>query len=111
MASALVAAPGFARTSNGFVGTSDGWTDLASDKTLDFDYDTAPDGNVLQTGEIALGRHDDLHARARLRRLDRGGRADAARASLAAGFAGARGGLRGRVARLPGRARGSARRR
>src|SRR6185436_10231575 len=54
VASALVAAPGFTRTSNGFVGTSDGWTDLASDKTLDFDYDTAPDGNVLQTGEIAL---------------------------------------------------------
>ena len=54
MASALVAAPGFTRTSNGFVGTSDGWTDLASDKTLDFNYDTAPDGNVLQTGEIAL---------------------------------------------------------
>ena len=54
MASALVAAPGFTRTSNGFVGTSDGWTDLASDKTLDFNYDTAADGNVLQTGEIAL---------------------------------------------------------
>ena len=71
VASALVAAPGFTRTSNGFVGTSDGWTDLASDKALDFDYDTAPDGNVLQTGEIALRRHDDVHARARLRRLDR----------------------------------------
>ena len=54
VASALVAAPGFTRTSNGFVGTSDGWTDLASDKTLDFNYDTAPDGNVLQTGEIAV---------------------------------------------------------
>jgi glucoamylase len=31
VASALVASPGFARTSNGFVGTSDGWTDLASE--------------------------------------------------------------------------------
>ena len=50
VASALVAAPGFTRTSNGFVGTSDGWTDLASDKTLDFNYNTAADGNVLQTG-------------------------------------------------------------
>src|SRR4051812_18997999 len=54
VASALVSSAGFTRTSNGFVGTSDGWTDLASDKTLDWDYDSAPDGNVLQTGEIAL---------------------------------------------------------
>ena len=54
VASALVAAPAFTRTSNGFVGTSDGWTDLASDRTLDWSYDSAPDGNVLQTGEIAL---------------------------------------------------------
>src|SRR4051794_31015355 len=54
VASALVAAPGFTRTSNGFVGTSDGWTDLAADKTLDWSYDSAPDGNVLQTGEIAV---------------------------------------------------------
>src|SRR4051812_5415966 len=54
VASALVAAPGFTRTSNGFVGTSDGWTDLAADKKLDFDYASAPDGNVLQTGEIAV---------------------------------------------------------
>src|SRR4051812_29549540 len=54
VASALVSSPGFTRTSNGFVGTSDGWTDLASDKTLDFNYDTAPDGNVLRTGEVAV---------------------------------------------------------
>src|SRR4051812_19632549 len=54
VASALVASPGFTRTSNGFVGTSDGWTDLKADRTLDFDYGSASDGNVLQTGEIAL---------------------------------------------------------
>ena len=54
MASALVASSGFARTSSGFVGTSDGWTDLKTDRALDFDYDTAPDGNVLQTGEVRL---------------------------------------------------------
>jgi len=33
---------------------SDGWTDLSADRSLDFNYDTAPDGNVLQTGEIPL---------------------------------------------------------
>src|SRR3954447_17287692 len=54
VASALVASPGFTRTSNGFVGTSDGWTDLQADRTLDFNYDRATDGNVLQTGEIAV---------------------------------------------------------
>jgi glucan 1,4-alpha-glucosidase len=54
LASALVASSGFTRTSNGFVGTSDGWTDLAADYRLDWDYDSATDGNVLQTGEIPL---------------------------------------------------------
>jgi glucan 1,4-alpha-glucosidase len=53
LASALVASSGFTRTSSGFVGISDGWTDLA-DYRLDWDYDSAMDGNVLQTGEIPL---------------------------------------------------------
>jgi GH15 family glucan-1,4-alpha-glucosidase len=55
VASALVASSGFARTSSGFVGTSDGWTDLEDNRQLDWDYDSAPDGNVLQTGELPLG--------------------------------------------------------
>jgi glucan 1,4-alpha-glucosidase len=54
VASALVSSSGFARTSSGFVGSSDGWTDLAADRQLDWDYDSATDGNVLQTGEIPL---------------------------------------------------------
>ncbi|HEY5753259.1 MAG TPA: glucan 1,4-alpha-glucosidase [Chthoniobacterales bacterium] len=53
-ASALVSASGFVRTSSGFVGTSDGWTDLVADHRLDWNYDTAPDGNVLQVGELPL---------------------------------------------------------
>ncbi|HEY5892090.1 MAG TPA: glycoside hydrolase family 15 protein [Chthoniobacterales bacterium] len=53
-ASALVASNGFPRTSSGFVGTSDGWTDLIADRQLDWNYDTAPDGNVLQVGELPL---------------------------------------------------------
>ncbi len=54
VASALVSSSGFVRTSSGFVGTSDAWTDLETDHRLDWDYDAAPDGNVLQAGELAL---------------------------------------------------------
>ena len=54
-ASALVSSSGFARTSNGFVGKSDGWADLKAHHRLEWNYSTARDGNVLQTGEIPLG--------------------------------------------------------
>ena len=52
--SALVASPRFTRTSSGYLGTSDGWTDLGSDFRMDWAYDSAPDGNVVQTGRTAL---------------------------------------------------------
>ena len=102
VASALVAAPGFTRTSNGFVGTSDGWTDLASDKTLDFNYDTAPDGNVLQTGEIALDGTTTFTLALGFGGSTVGRRVGGAREPRRR-FRGAVGGLRRRVARLPGR--------
>ncbi len=54
VASALVASTGFLHTSSGYVGTSDGWTDLKADRTLDWNYPAARDGNMLQTGEISL---------------------------------------------------------
>jgi glucan 1,4-alpha-glucosidase len=54
VASALVASTGFLRTSRGFVGVSDGWTDLTAHKDLTWSYATASDGNILQTGEIPL---------------------------------------------------------
>jgi glucoamylase len=54
---ALMSANGFERTSNGFVGTSDGWTDLQDNRQLDSDYDTATNGNVLQTGELRVRSH------------------------------------------------------
>jgi glucoamylase len=53
-ASALVTAPSLRRTSSGFKGTSDGWTDLADDHRMDWTYSSAPNGNVVQTGETAL---------------------------------------------------------
>jgi glucoamylase len=59
-ASALVAEPGFTATSNGYLGTSDGWTDLAADGTLDWRHPQAGPGNVVQTGQLTidgLARH------------------------------------------------------
>lgn len=58
IASALVADEPFSALSNGYLGTSDGYTDLADHK-LDWRYPSAPDGNVVQTARLALdGRHD-----------------------------------------------------
>jgi glucoamylase len=53
-ASALVSSPAFTKTSNGYLGSSDGWSDLRSDDSMDWSYDSAPDGNVVQTGRLAL---------------------------------------------------------
>jgi glucoamylase len=43
----------FTKTSCGYVGSSDGWTDLSSDFKMDWEYDSADDGNVALTAEIA----------------------------------------------------------
>jgi glucoamylase len=53
-ASALVAEPGFTATSNGYLGTSDGWTDLAADSRLDWRHPQAGPGNVVQTGQLNI---------------------------------------------------------
>ena len=87
-ASALVTAPALRATSSGFLGVSDGWTDLRTDHTLDWRYEDASSGNVVQTGLTSLtgrsGRRDLTLA------LGFGGAepaaATAARASLGAGF-------------------------
>jgi glucoamylase len=42
----------FARLSCGYVGESDGWTDLAGNFTMDWEFDRADDGNVALIGEI-----------------------------------------------------------
>jgi glucoamylase len=52
-ASALVAGRGFGATSTGYLGTSDGRTDLA-DHRMDWRYGQAGPGNVVQTGELRL---------------------------------------------------------
>lgn len=85
-ASALVAGRGFGATSTGYLGVSDGRTDLA-DHRMDWHYPKAGPGNVVQTGELRLDgmrhRRDTLALGFGPSRLmaER-----TARASLSAGF-------------------------
>ncbi len=57
---ALGATVPFSRGSAGYVGTSDGWTDLAGNYQMDWEFDRALDGNVALTGELALDGATDL---------------------------------------------------
>ena len=51
---ALAGTVDFSRASCGYVGQSDGWTDLASNFQMDWEFDHAPDGNIALTGELDL---------------------------------------------------------
>src|SRR3954471_3788619 len=53
-ADALVASTGFSRTSSGYQGTSDGWTDLRTDHRMNWTYTAAQPGNVVQLGQTRL---------------------------------------------------------
>ena len=53
---ALGATVPFARLSCGFVGVSDGWTDLHEDFTMDWEFPSASDGNIALTGELDLSQ-------------------------------------------------------
>jgi glucoamylase len=53
-ASAVQALPAFTRTSTGFVGTSDGWTDLKTDHAMDWTYTSSGPGNIAQLGQTTL---------------------------------------------------------
>lgn len=54
VASAFLAAPGFVKTSNGYLGVSDGWQDLRVHHALTWGFQTATKGNVVQTGQTTL---------------------------------------------------------
>lgn len=49
----LASSCGFARTSAGYVGYSDGWQDFARHGAMRWRHETALDGNVALTGELA----------------------------------------------------------
>jgi len=88
VASALVARPAFTKVSNGYLGTSDGWQDLRSDYKMNWTYDSAPSGNVVQTGKTKVNGKGTRHLTIALG--FGGGRAAAladANRSLGAGFA------------------------
>src|SRR5438105_181419 len=51
---ALGASLPFLHRSCGYVGRSDGWTDLAENYQLDWEFDAAEDGNIALIGELDL---------------------------------------------------------
>jgi glucoamylase len=54
VASALVAAPALTETSNGYLGTSDGWTELSQHYRLTAHDSSVPNGTVVQTGRLPV---------------------------------------------------------
>jgi glucoamylase len=52
--SALVTSPPLDRTSSGYLGVSDGWTDLRDDFRMDWTYEATDPGNVVQLGRTRL---------------------------------------------------------
>jgi glucoamylase len=54
VASALVALPALTETSNGYLGTSDGWTELSQHYQLTAHDSSAPNGTVVQTGRLPV---------------------------------------------------------
>ncbi len=57
---ALAATVPFRRLSVGYVGRSDGWTDLADNLQMDWEFDQALNGNVALTGELDLEGHHEF---------------------------------------------------
>jgi glucoamylase len=49
---AMAATVPFVRRSCGYVGTTDGWTDLARDFRMDWEFDAAENGNIALVGEL-----------------------------------------------------------
>ena len=57
---ALAATAPFLRPSCGYVGRSDGWTDLAENYEMDWEFDAALDGNIALSGELDLARGNEF---------------------------------------------------
>jgi len=57
---ALGATTPYSKLSVGFVGQSDGWTDLADNYKLDWEFDCAFNGNVALTGEISIAEKHEF---------------------------------------------------
>jgi glucoamylase len=57
---AIGASVPFRRLSCGFVGRSDGWTDLSDNFEMDWEFDSATDGNVALTAELPLEENHEF---------------------------------------------------
>ena len=57
---ALAATVPFSHTSCGYVGHSDGWTDLSTNFQMDWEFDHATDGNIALTGQLDLSAHREF---------------------------------------------------
>ncbi len=53
---AMTATAPFSRLSCGYVGKSDGWTDLHENLRMDYEFDRADNGNIALTGELDLSK-------------------------------------------------------
>jgi len=51
---------GFTRSSCGYVGASDGFQDLSTDMTMDWEFGQALNGNIAVMGEIDVARHREF---------------------------------------------------
>ena len=51
---------GFARTSCGYVGASDGYQDLSTHMKMEWQWGSALDGNIAITGEVEVGLHREF---------------------------------------------------
>lgn len=59
---ALSADVPFHKTSVGYVGTSDAWTDLQQHKAMTWEFKSAPDGNIALAGEVDLSQNAEFTA-------------------------------------------------
>ncbi len=57
---AMSATVPFSRVSCGYVGKSDGWTDLHENFEMDWQFESASDGNIALTGEIDLAHNTEF---------------------------------------------------
>ncbi|HEY4205893.1 MAG TPA: glycoside hydrolase family 15 protein [Puia sp.] len=60
LAVALACSTGWLKRSAGYVGVSDGWTDLNRHKKMTWDYTEAKTGNIALTGEVNLSASGDF---------------------------------------------------
>ncbi|HLR24237.1 MAG TPA: glycoside hydrolase family 15 protein, partial [Fodinibius sp.] len=82
---ALACSTGWLKRSVGYVGASDGWTDLQQHKKMEWEYEHVPNGNIALTGEIDISDQTDFTLALSFGRTQAEA-ANQARASLLEGF-------------------------